>query len=77
MAYAELIEEAKDLNESNISEVIDFIKFLKAKNSSNQTKIIFDEFKDGLRYMADDFDDTPDCFKYSISMGNSHKTGDW
>ena len=63
MAYAELIEEAKGLDESNISEVIDFIKFLKAKNSTQKSAIVFDELKGGLKYMADDFDETPDCFK--------------
>lgn len=63
MAYAELIEEAKDLSENHVSEVLDFIKFLKAQEKKNGSKVVFDALKDKLRYTADDFDATPECFK--------------
>ena len=64
MAYAELVEEAKGLSESSVSEVIDFIKFLKAKEEpKNISGIKFDLLKGGLKYMADDFDAPLDCFR--------------
>ena len=63
MAYTELIEEVKELSEKNAAEVLDFIKFLKSKENSKESNIVFDELKGGLIYMADDFDKTPDCFK--------------
>ncbi len=65
MAYAELVEEAKGLSEQSTSEVIDFIKFLKAKEekSENTSGIKFDLLKGGLIYMADDFDAPLDCFE--------------
>ncbi len=66
MAYSELIEEVKGLSESSLAEVLDFVKFLKAKDDSKKSNIIFDELKGGLLYMADDFDETPDCFKEYI-----------
>lgn len=63
MGYAELIEEAKGLSENRVAEVVDFIKFLKSKDDGKKSNIVFDELKGGLLYMADDFDETPDCFK--------------
>ncbi len=62
MAYAELIEEAKKLSEDHIPEVIDFIKFLNSKQKSKKTRQS-NLLSGRLKYMADDFDETPDCFK--------------
>lgn len=63
MAYLELIEEAKGLSEAKAAEVLDFIKFLKSKEDGKKSDIVFDELKGGLLFMADDFDETPECFK--------------
>ena len=62
-AYAELIEEAKGLSDHSLYEIIDFIKFLKAKEMNQGSQIQFDAFKGHLLFMAEDFDETPDCFK--------------
>ncbi|WP_034443613.1 DUF2281 domain-containing protein [Butyrivibrio sp. AE2032] len=62
MAYAELIEEAKKLSEDNIPEVIDFIRFLNSKQD-NKKERQSNLLRGKLKYMADDFDETPDCFK--------------
>ncbi|SEG45783.1 Protein of unknown function [Butyrivibrio sp. Su6] len=62
MAYAELIEEAKKLSEDNIPEVIDFIRFLNSKQD-NKKERQSNLLSGKLKYMADDFDETPDCFK--------------
>ena len=58
MAYTELMEAAKDLSESDIAEVVDFVNFIKSKNRNSGSRVKFDEFKGGLKYMADDFDET-------------------
>ncbi len=63
MAYTELMEAAKDLSESDIAEVVTFVYFIKFKNNNTGSNVEFDELKGGLKYMADDFDETPDCFK--------------
>lgn len=63
MVYTELIEAAKDLSESDLAEVVDFVNFIKSKNNNTGSRVIFDELKGGLKYMAEDFDDTPECFK--------------
>jgi hypothetical protein len=63
MAYAELIEAAKGLSENDIAEVVDFVNFLKQKNNKNNNRVVLDSLKGKLKYMADDFDETPDCFK--------------
>ncbi len=64
MAYSELVEEAKTLTERNMAEVTDFIKFLKAKqnNDKKDQRRCPDLLKGRLKFMADDFDETPDCF---------------
>ncbi len=62
MAYSELIEAAKDLSENDIAEVVDFVNFLKLK-SNRSNRVVLDSLKGKLKYMADDFDETPDCFK--------------
>ncbi len=62
-----LIQEANGLSEDKIEEVVSFIQFLKTKDISkrdNATKPY--RTPGGLKgncVMADDFDETPDCFK--------------
>lgn len=63
MAYAELVEEAKGLSESATAKIIDIVKAFKALEKNEGSHIVFDECKDKLKYMAEDFDETPDCFK--------------
>ena len=63
MAYAEIIEEAKTLSDYSASEVLDFIKFLKAKEEQTKTERKSNLLAGGLLFMADDFDETPDCFR--------------
>ena len=63
MAYAEIIEEAKTLSEYSASEVLDFIKFLKAKESRMSNERKSNLLAGGLIFMSEDFDETPDCFK--------------
>lgn len=61
--YADLIEEAKDLSEDNMLEAIDFIKFLKSKQNQTVHERKSNTLKGKLKYMADDFDETPDYYK--------------
>ena len=63
MAYAEIIKEAKGLSEESSHEVLDFILFLKAKEKNKVTERKSNLLKGKLKFMADDFDETPDCFK--------------
>ena len=74
MAYELLEKELKDLPESNIVDVIEYIRFLKFKllrdehnTGSTITERKHPERKLGILQgkfvMADDFDETPDCFK--------------
>ncbi len=67
MAYAEIIEEAKDLSENSAAVVLDFIKFLKSKESHINTERKSNLLAGGLVFMSDDFDETPDCFKEYMS----------
>ena len=62
MTYTDLIEEAKKLSEDNIAEVIDFIKFLNSKQPEKKERKS-NLLAGKLKYMADDFDETSDCFK--------------
>ncbi len=64
MAYAELInEEIKYLSDDNAAEVLDFVKFLRKKQEEKKNGLKLDLLKGGLKYMAEDFDETPDCFE--------------
>ena len=63
MAYAEIIEEAKGLSENRAAEVLDFIKFLKSRDGERPVERKSNLLSGGLIFMADDFDETPDCFK--------------
>lgn len=74
MTYELLEKELKDLPESNIADVIEYIQFLKFKllKDENNANSAITERKhpertlgilQGKFVMADDFDETPDCFK--------------
>ncbi|MCR5788823.1 MAG: DUF2281 domain-containing protein [Lachnospiraceae bacterium] len=68
MAYEKILEEIKDLSEQKQNEVLDFILFLKTKDHSSQksentTKRELGALEGRLIYIADDFDETPECFK--------------
>ncbi len=62
-----LIKEADGLSEDKIAEVVSFIQFLKTKdNPSVTTEKRQFRTPGGLKgdcIMAEDFDDTPECFK--------------
>ncbi|MBD5450262.1 MAG: DUF2281 domain-containing protein [Lachnospiraceae bacterium] len=76
MAYDTLIREAKDLSEDMIEQAIEFIRFLKYASEKKQTKhstsnnTTFQRSVNPLAgefiAIADDFDETPDCFKEYI-----------
>lgn len=88
MAYELLEKELKDLPESNIADVIEYIQFLKFKllRDQNNTDSAIVERKhperklgilQGKFVMADDFDETPDCFKeymWYVSVGYTYIT---
>lgn len=73
MAYDTLVREAKDLSEDMIEQAIEFIRFLKYASEKKQTKhstsnsITFQRsvnpLADEFIAIADDFDETPECFK--------------
>lgn len=62
-----LIQEANGLSEDKIAEVVSFIQFLKTKDTSKKDNAPKHyRTPGGLKgkcVMADDFDETPDCFK--------------
>ncbi len=73
MAYDILLKEAKDLPEDMIEQAIEFIRFLKYSSEKKQKEHFSDH---GLTFhrsvnplandfiaIADDFDETPECFK--------------
>lgn len=76
MAYDTLVREAKDLSEDMIEQVIDFVRFLKYVSQKEQTKHSIDNsmtfrrsinpLADEFIAMAEDFDETPECFKEYI-----------
>ena len=69
MAYDILIKEAEALPEEQQQEVLDFILFLKTKTSGNKKvgkKRKLGVFKEEPFFMAEDFDETPECFKEYI-----------
>lgn len=73
MAYDTLLKEAKDLPEDMIEQVIDFMRFLKYTSKKEQTKhsisndITFrrsvNPLADEFISIAEDFDETPECFR--------------
>ncbi len=73
MAYDTLVREAKELPEDMIEQVIDFMRFLKYTSRNAQTKHSinknaafqrsFSPLADEFVAIAEDFDETPECFK--------------
>ncbi len=73
MAYDTLVREAKDLPEDLIEQAVEFIRFLKytsekkQENSSAYEEVTFHRSINPLASefiaIADDFDETPECFK--------------
>lgn len=73
MAYDTLIREAKDLPEDMIEQAIEFIRFLKYSSEKKRTKYSADNditfhrsvnpLESEFIAIADDFDETPECFK--------------
>lgn len=76
MAYDTLVREAKDLPEDLIEQVIEFMRFLKYASKQQQTShsansgITFhrsiNPLADEFVMIAEDFDETPECFKEYI-----------
>lgn len=76
MAYDTLVREAKDLPEDMLEQVIEFMRFLKFTSKKEQTKHSIDNcisfhrsinpLADEFIAIADDFDETPECFKEYI-----------
>lgn len=76
MAYDTLVREAKDLSEDMIEQVIEFIRFLKYASKKEQAKhpisnsMTFhrsvNPLADEFIAIAEDFDETPECFKEYI-----------
>ena len=73
MAYDTLVREAKDLPEDMIVQIINFMRFLKYASKKEQTEhsisndITFrrtvNPLADEFISIAEDFDETPECFK--------------
>lgn len=73
MAYDILLKEAKDLPEDMIEQAIAFIRFLKYASMQKQMEhtandtVMFQRSVNPLASefvsIADDFDETPECFK--------------
>ena len=72
MAYDTLVKEAKDLPEEMIEQIIEFMRFLKDKSKKEQKKHSIDNtttfrrsvnpLSDEFIAVAEDFDETPECF---------------
>lgn len=75
MAYDTLVKEAKDLPEDMIEQIIEFMRFLKS-SKKEQTKHSINNnmtFRRSVNPLAgefisiaEDFDETPECFKEYI-----------
>lgn len=73
MAYDTLVREAKDLPEDMIVQIINFMRFLKYASKKEQTEhsisndVTFrrsvNPLADEFISIAEDFDETPECFK--------------
>lgn len=77
MTYDLLEKELKDLPEASIADVIEYVQFLKFKLKNEKetvaapiTERIHSKRKLGVLkgkfVMAEDFDETPDCFKFAL-----------
>ena len=70
MLYNTLIQEAKDLPEEIIAQTLIYMRFLRSQASGNASsqataskKRSITPLADDFISIADDFDETPDCFK--------------
>lgn len=68
MAVDVLVNEVRDLPEDSIQKVIEYIHFLKYElnhqdTNSKQKRRTLGRLEGKMLFMADDFDETPDCFK--------------
>ncbi len=73
MAYDTLVREAKDLPEDMLEQVIEFMRFLKYTSKKEQIKHTINNgtafhrsvnpLADDFISIAEDFDETPECFK--------------
>ncbi len=75
MAYDTLLREAKDLPEDMLDQVIEFMRFLKYASKKDQMtsggnevtarsfRRSYNPLADEFISIADDFDETPECFK--------------
>ena len=76
MAYDTLVRETKDLPEDMIEQVIEFRRFLKYASKQQQTgrfasdsnifRRLVNPLADEFIAIAEDFDETPECFKEYI-----------
>lgn len=75
MEYDTLIKEAKDLPEDMIEQIIDFMRFLKSSKKDQTKRSISNSMTfhrtvnplaGELIAIAEDFDETPECFKEYI-----------
>lgn len=76
MAYDTLVREARDLPEDLIEQVIEFMRFLKYASKQQQTgrsasgsnifRRLVNPLADEFIAIAEDFDETPECFKEYI-----------
>lgn len=73
MIYDTLVQEAKDLPEDMIEQVIDFMRYLKYASANEQAKRSMgndasfrrsvNPLADDFIAIAEDFDETPECFE--------------
>lgn len=73
MIYDTLVQEAKELPEDMIEQVIDFMRYLKYASANEQAKPSMgndasfrrsvNPLADDFIAIAEDFDETPECFK--------------
>ncbi len=74
LVYDTLVKEAKDLPEDLIEQVIEFMRFLKLSKEQTKHSISnnmtfhrsVNPLADELIAIAEDFDETPECFKEYI-----------
>ena len=75
MAYDTLVKEARDLPEDMIEQIIEFMRFLKSSKKEQAERSISNNvtfhrsvnpLADEFICIAEDFDETPECFKEYI-----------
>ena len=76
MAVDVLINEVQGLSEDTIQKVVEYVHFLKYELNShasvnNTKKRTLGRLEGKMIYMADDFDETPECFKEYLGNDNA------